>query len=173
MVKEPKVAKTKVSLAPFTSRSATTAERPSDVQLEAAGQPRTRFQARSSQRVSPLCVHPTRSTRFFPLVGPNTPRFTLDSTYNKHERASVPTITSLALSASKPFVIMESSFNRRMRAATEGSNITAAGIAGPSSPTKRRPREESWSGGGSSSMFGGLLGGGPPSPSKKRIYGDR
>ncbi|GAA5968517.1 hypothetical protein JCM3765_006720 [Sporobolomyces pararoseus] len=68
---------------------------------------------------------------------------------------------------------MESSFTRRMRAATEGSNITAAGIAGPSSPTKRRPREESWSGGGSSSMFGGLLGGGPPSPSKKRIYGDR
>ena len=69
--------------------------------------------------------------------------------------------------------IMESSYTRRMRAATEGSNITSAGIAGPSSPTKRRPREESWSGAGSTSVFGGLLGGGPPSPSKKRIYGDR
>jgi len=37
--------------------------------------------------------------------------------------------------------------------------------------TKRRPREESWS--GASSMFGGMLGGPPSSPSKKRIYGDR
>ncbi|GAA6059486.1 hypothetical protein JCM10212_002229 [Sporobolomyces blumeae] len=65
---------------------------------------------------------------------------------------------------------MESSFTRRVRAATEGANINAAGIAGPSSPSKQRTREESWSSG---SLFGGLLGGAPPSPSKKRVYGDR
>lgn len=84
-----------------------------------------------------------------------------------------PTSTGSPRSSDISAFVMESSYTRRMRAATEGSNITSAGIAGPSSPTKRRSREESWSGAGSTSMFGGLLGGGPPSPSKKRIYGDR